>query len=65
MEDIFSNMHTYVAVLNGLIYGKKPAIEINVRKYRRVNQKWTIQRNWQLREHKTMKIKTKTQHNMH
>jgi len=26
--------------------------QINVRKYRRKNQKWTIQRNWQHRVHK-------------
>ena len=37
---------------------------INVRGYRRDNQKQTIQRNWQHREHKTKKNKTKTQHNM-
>ena len=35
---------------------------INVREYQRCNQKWTIQRNWQHRTHKTNK--TKTQHNM-
>jgi hypothetical protein len=29
----------------------------------RGNQKWTTQRNWQHREHKTKKSKTKTQHN--
>ena len=28
------------------------------------NQKWTIQRNWQHRVHKTKKNKTKIQHNM-
>ena len=34
---------------------------INVREYRRGNQKWTIQRNWQHRVHKTMESKqTKT-----
>ena len=27
-------------------------VEINVREYRRCNQKWTIQRNWQHRIHK-------------
>jgi len=37
---------------------------INVREYRRGNQKRTIQRNWQHRVHKTKKNKTKTQHNM-
>jgi len=35
-----------------------------VREYRRDNQKWTIQRNWQYRSHKTKTNKTKTQHNM-
>ena len=39
-------------------------IYINVGKYRRGNQKWTIQRNWQHRVHKTKKDKTKTQHNI-
>ena len=38
--------------------------QINVREYRRGNQKWTIQRNWQHRVHKTKKNKRKTQHNM-
>ena len=33
------------------------------REYRRGNQKWTIQRNWQHRVHKTKKDKAKTQHN--
>ena len=29
--------------------------QINVREYRRGNQKWTIQRNWQHRIHRTNK----------
>jgi hypothetical protein len=37
---------------------------INVREYRRGNQKRTIQRNWQHRVYKTKKYKSKTQHNM-
>jgi hypothetical protein len=37
---------------------------INIREYRRCNQKWTIQRKWQDREHKTSTNKTKTQNNM-
>jgi len=37
---------------------------INVREYRRGNQKRTIQRNLQHRVHKMKKNKTKTQHNM-
>ena len=37
---------------------------INVREYRRGNQKKEIQRNWQHRLHKTKKNKAKTQHNM-
>ena len=35
---------------------------MNVREYRRGNQAWTIQRNWQLTVHKSKKNKTKTQH---
>jgi len=40
-------------------------LKINIREYRRGNQKWIIQRNWQHRAHKMKKNKTKTQHNMH
>jgi hypothetical protein len=36
-----------------------PRLEINVREFRRGNQKWTIQRNWQHRVHKTKKTKQK------
>ena len=32
--------------------------QINVREYRRSNQKWTIQRNWQHSVHKTKTNKT-------
>jgi hypothetical protein len=32
---------------------------INVREYRRGNQKWTIQRNWQHRAYNTKKNKAK------
>ena len=32
--------------------------EIDAREYRRVNQKWTIQRNWQHRIHKIQKKHT-------
>jgi hypothetical protein len=39
--------------------------KINVREYRRRNTKWTIQRNWQNRAHKTKKNKAKIQGNMH
>ena len=38
---------------------------INVRKHRRGNQKWTIKRQWKYRVHKTKTNKTKTQHNMY
>ena len=31
---------------------------INVREYRKGNQKWTIQRNWQHKVHKTKKLST-------
>jgi hypothetical protein len=34
------------------------------REYRSGNLKWTIQRNWQHKVHKTKKNKAKTQHNM-
>jgi len=37
---------------------------VSVREYRRGNETWTIQRNWQHRVHKTNKSKAKTQHNM-
>ena len=37
--------------------------KINIREYQRDNQKWTIQRNWQHRVHKTKTNKVKTQHN--
>jgi len=36
---------------------------VNIREDRRGNQKWTIQRTWQHRVHKTKTNKTKTQHN--
>jgi rRNA pseudouridine-1189 N-methylase Emg1 (Nep1/Mra1 family) len=36
-------------------------LEINVREYRRANQKWKIQRNWQYRVHKK-KNKNATQY---
>ena len=35
------------------IQGTQDTGQINVREYRRGNQKWTIQRNWQHRVHKT------------
>jgi len=41
---------------------KTTVYKTNVREYRRDNQKWTIQRNWQRRVHKTKTNKTKTQH---
>jgi hypothetical protein len=37
---------------------------INVREYRRGNNKWTIQRNWHHKVHKTKTSKAKTQNNM-
>ena len=40
------------------------AVYVNVREYRKGNQIWTIQRNWQHRKHKTKKNKIKTQHDM-
>ena len=45
--------------------GTQDTRQINVREYRRDNQKLTIQRHWQHRVHKTKATnKTKTQHNM-
>jgi hypothetical protein len=35
---------------------------VKVREYRRCNNKWIIQRNWQHRIHRTKTNKTKTQH---
>jgi hypothetical protein len=37
---------------------------INIREYWRDNQKWTIQRNWGHRVHKTKKNKSRQKHNM-
>ena len=37
---------------------------LNEREYRRGNEKWTIQRNWQHMVHNTKKSNIKTQHNM-
>jgi len=47
-------------------YGPVITGYINVREYRRANQKRTIQRDWQHRVHKTKTktSKTKPQHNM-
>jgi hypothetical protein len=49
----------------GILTNNKQIItvkKINVREYRRGNQKWKIQRNWQNRVHKTKTNKTITQH---
>jgi len=43
---------------------KTPRHMINVREYRRGNQKRTIQRNWQHRVHKTKKKQAKSEHYM-
>ena len=40
------------------------SMQINVREYRRGNEKYTIQRNWQHKVHKTKTNKTKIQHTM-
>jgi hypothetical protein len=37
----------------------KASHEINVREYRKFNQKWTIQKNWQHSAHNTKKSKNK------
>ena len=47
-----------------IIHSFKKYNQINVREYGRTNQKWTFQRNWQHKIHKTKKNKTKTQHNI-
>jgi len=38
-------------------------IGINIREYRRINQKWTFYRYWQHWVHNTKKSKTKQKHN--
>jgi len=49
----------------GLFYkNMKIQFEINVREYQRDNNKWTFQRNWQHRVHKTKTNKIRTQHYM-
>jgi len=53
-------MHIIFFIKAGMILANK----IKVREYQRRNQKWTIQRNWKHRAHKTMKNKTNTQYNM-
>ena len=57
IKRITANIH--VRLLNYNLYS-----DINVREYRRGNQKWTIKRNWQHWVHKTKKNKTNTQHKM-
>ena len=47
-----------------LLNSKKKNHYINVREYPRGNTKWTIQRNWQHRVHKTKENKAQTVHNM-
>jgi len=47
--------HICICLLYNLFY-------INVKESRKGNQKWTIQRNWQYRVHKSKKNKIKTQH---
>jgi hypothetical protein len=48
----------------GKVFGWKNQWNINARDYRRGNQNWTIQRNWQHSVHKMKKNQMKTQHNM-
>ena len=43
--------------------GKTYVLYINVKEYRRGNQKWTIQRNWQHWVRYTRRRKTKQKHN--
>jgi len=58
------NLHNWQKVLEPvIILSDMKYMEINVREYRRDNQKWTIQRNREHRTDKTKTNKTKTQHN--
>ena len=57
------------SVLNATCTTTRPlalykTIAKTLEKYRGDDQKWTLQRNWQHRTHKTKKNKTKTQHNI-
>jgi len=46
-----------------MLYGIKSK-KMNVRKYRRGNEKWRIERNWQHRVQQKKKNKAKRQHDM-
>jgi len=41
------------------MFSTQECYKLNVRAYRRGNQKWTIQRNWQHSVHKTKKKQNK------
>ena len=43
-----------------IVFMSRTSLQINVREPRMGSQKWTIQKNWQYREHKTKKNKIKT-----
>jgi hypothetical protein len=51
-------MNTTINRGNGVRYLVTYIIYINVREYRKDNQKWTIQRNWQQDEEKQSKNTT-------
>jgi hypothetical protein len=65
---ILVKWHSYakcVATLHVVyIWSGNQVFYINVREYRKDNQIWTIQINWQHRVYKTKTNKTKTQHIM-
>ena len=55
---------TFLSKLRATVTLLPYSISMNFREYRKGNQKWTIQRNWQHRVDKTKKNKTKTKHKM-
>ena len=61
-DDISVQSDTFPNVCQMLSMSLDCPFLINVREYRRGNNKWTIQRDLQHRVHNTMKTKTKAQH---
>ena len=49
----------HTAPIPGKVHSLRIVLYINVREYRRGNQKWVIQRNWQHKVHQMKKNKTK------
>jgi hypothetical protein len=56
-------MYNYNSFLHETLYRNCTQIQINLRKYREGNQKWTIQRNWQHSVRYRRRRKTKQKHN--